>query len=139
MAPEMAMGETVDGRSDIYALGCVAYYLLTGKLVFDADTTVQMLARHLHHEAVAPSARGGIEIPHQLDRLVLSCLAKNPDDRPATAAELSDALRALDVQPWSDAQAKEWWARNRTETPDHAVWTSPISSVSEYSHPPALL
>ncbi len=115
MAPEMALGETVDGRSDIYALGCVAYYLLTGELVFDADSTVQMIARHLHHEAVAPSARGGIEIPQELDRLILSCLEKNPDDRPGTAAELSHALRALDIQPWSEAQAREWWALNRTD------------------------
>ncbi len=115
MAPEMALGETVDGRSDIYALGCVAYYLLTGELVFDADSTVQMIARHLHHEAAAPSARGGIEIPQELDRLVLSCLEKNPDKRPATAAKLSQALRALDVQPWSEEQAREWWALNHTE------------------------
>jgi len=115
MAPEMALGETVDGRSDIYALGCVAYYLLTGQLVFTAESTVQMIARHLHHSAVAPSTRGGIEIPQELDRLVLSCLAKNPDDRPATVAELSHALRALDVQPWSEAEATAWWALNQTE------------------------
>jgi serine/threonine-protein kinase len=112
MAPEMALGETVDARSDIYALGCVAYYLLTGELVFDADSTIQMIARHLHHDAVAPSARGGVEIPQELDRLVLSCLSKNPDNRPATAAKLSRALRALDVQPWSEEQATEWWALN---------------------------
>ena len=116
MAPEVALGETVDGRSDIYALGCVAYYLLTGELVFDADSTVQMIARHLHHEAAAPSVRGGIEIPQELDRLVLSCLAKNPDERPATAAKLSHALRALDVEPWSEEQATEWWAMNHTES-----------------------
>jgi serine/threonine-protein kinase len=115
MAPEMALGETVDGRSDIYALGCVAYYLLTGKLVFEADSAIQTVARHLHHEPVAPSVRAGIEIPQALDRVVLSCLAKNPDERPATAAELSHALRTVDVQPWSEAQAAEWWARNRTE------------------------
>ena len=115
MAPEMALGETVDARSDIYALGCVAYYLLTGELVFDADSTVQMIARHLHHHAVAPSVRGSVEIPQELDRLVLSCLSKNPDDRPATAAKLSRALRALDVQPWSEEQATEWWALNHAE------------------------
>lgn len=117
MAPEMALGETVDGRSDIYALGCVAYYLLTGKLVFDAENTFQMVAKHLHHEPVAPSARWGIEIPPDLERLVLSCLAKSPDARPATAAELSRGLRTLDVEPWSDEQAKEWWASNRVESP----------------------
>jgi serine/threonine-protein kinase len=115
MAPEMALGESVDARSDIYALGCVAYYLLTGKLVFDAETTFQMVARHLQDEVVPPSARGGSDIPQELDRLVLSCLSKNPAARPATAGELSDALRALNVQPWSHAQAKEWWARNHAE------------------------
>jgi tRNA A-37 threonylcarbamoyl transferase component Bud32 len=115
MAPEMALGETVDARSDIYALGCVAYYLLTGKLVFDAESHLQTVARHVHHEALAPSARGGIEIPPELDRIILSCLAKNPDARPTTAAKLSRALRAIDVQPWSEAQAAEWWARNRAD------------------------
>ncbi|HEY8164409.1 MAG TPA: serine/threonine-protein kinase [Gemmatimonadaceae bacterium] len=122
MAPEMALGETVDARSDIYALGCVAYYLLTGKLVFDADSHLQMVARHVHREALAPSARGGIEIPQELDRIVLSCLAKNPDARPATAADLSRALRALDVQPWSEAQARDWWAQiNETPQASPAV------------------
>jgi len=115
MAPEIALGGTIDARSDIYALGCVAYYLLTGRLVFDAESPLQMAARHLQQDAVAPSARGGIEIPQDLDRLVLSCLAKNPDERPATAAELSHALRGLVVQPWSEAQATEWWALNHTE------------------------
>jgi len=115
MAPEMALGETVDGHADIYALGCVAYYLLTGKLVFDAENTFQMVAKHLHHEPVAPSVRAGIDIPPDLERLVLSCLAKNPDARPATAADLSHALRNLAVEPWSEAEAKEWWTVNPNE------------------------
>ncbi|MDP9180035.1 MAG: serine/threonine protein kinase [Gemmatimonadota bacterium] len=115
MAPAMALGETVDGRADIYALGCVAYYLLTGKLVFEAESPLEMVARHLHNEPVAPSIRVGIDIPQRLELLVLSCLAKNADARPTTAGSLRQALRALDVQLWSDAQAKEWWAGNRTE------------------------
>jgi serine/threonine-protein kinase len=113
MAPEMALGETVDGRADIYALGCVAYYLLTGKLVFDAENTFQMVAKHLNHEPMPPSVRAGIEIPEELERLVLSCLAKKPDARPASAAELSHALTSLGVDEWTDAQAKEWWAVNQ--------------------------
>jgi tRNA A-37 threonylcarbamoyl transferase component Bud32 len=115
MAPEMALGETVDGRADLYALGCVAYYLLTGKLVFDAENTFQMVAKHLNHTPVAPSVRGGIEIPAELEQLVLSCLAKNPDARPATAANLSDALASLDIKPWTDAEAKEWWTVNQND------------------------
>jgi tRNA A-37 threonylcarbamoyl transferase component Bud32 len=114
MAPEMALGETVDGRADIYALGCVAYYLLTGKLVYDAENTFQMVAKHLHHDPIPPSVRGEIAIPEQLDRLVLECLAKNPADRPASAAELSRALAKIDVEPWTEEQAGEWW---RTHSP----------------------
>jgi serine/threonine protein kinase len=126
MAPEMALGETVDGRSDIYALGCVAYYLLTGELVFDAESNFQMVSRHVHHEPVAPSIRGGVEIPPELDRLVLSCLAKNPDARPATAAELSHALTEIEVEPWSEAQARDWWAQNF----DDVTSTGPMSTLS---------
>lgn len=109
MAPEMALGETVDGRADIYALGCVAYYLLTGKLVFDAENTFQMVAKHLHHNPVPPSVRGEVAIPEQLERLVLKCLAKTPAERPATAAELSRALADINVDPWTEEQAREWW------------------------------
>ena len=115
MAPEMAVGETVDGRSDIYALGCVAYYLLTAKLVFDAENTFQMVAKHLNHEPVPPSVRVGIEIPEELERIVLSCLAKNPEARPHSAAELSESLARIDVQPWTDAQASEWWRVNNNQ------------------------
>jgi len=115
MAPEMALGETVDGRADIYALGCVAYYLLSGKLVFDAENTFQMVAKHLHHDPVPPSVRGEIAIPDQLEQLVLSCLAKNPDARPRSAADLSQALACINVEPWTEVQAKEWWSANQNE------------------------
>jgi len=115
MAPEMALGETVDGRSDIYALGCVAYYLLTGKLVFDAENTFQMVAKHLHQDAVPPSVRGGIQVPEELERIVLSCLAKDPEARPHSAAELSQSLARIDVDPWTDAQASEWWSVNNKQ------------------------
>ena len=109
MAPEMALGETVDGRADLYALGCVAYYLLTGRLVFDAENTFQMVAKHLHHEAIPPSVRGGIEIPLELERVVLMCLAKNPEARPRSAAEFSQSLACIDVEPWTEVQARDWW------------------------------
>jgi serine/threonine-protein kinase len=109
MAPEMALGETVDGRADIYALGCVAYYLLTGKLVFDAENTFQMVAKHLHHVPVSPSERGGVEIPPALEEIVIACLAKSPADRPGSAAELSRLLASVDIPRWTDADAKRWW------------------------------
>ena len=63
MAPEMALGDTVDGRADLYALGCVAYYLLTGQLVFDGDTAMKVMAKHLQEPPVPPSQRARIAVP----------------------------------------------------------------------------
>lgn len=95
MAPEMAMGETVDGRADIYALGCVAYWLLTGKRVFEAETPLQLVAKHLRNEPVPPSQRvPGLLIPNGLEKVILSCLAKRPEDRP-TAAMLRELLEGM--------------------------------------------
>jgi len=88
MAPEMALGDVVDGRADIYALGCVTYYLLTAELVFNADSSMQMMARHLKSTPRMPSQRAN-GIPRALDELVVACLAKDPKDRPQSAAELA--------------------------------------------------
>jgi eukaryotic-like serine/threonine-protein kinase len=97
MAPETALGETVDGRADIYALGCVAYWLLTGKRVFEADTPLQLVAKHIRSEPVPPSQRvAGLIIPARLEELVLQCLAKNPADRP-TATALAEKLAPVSL------------------------------------------
>ena len=109
MAPEMAMGETVDGRADLYALGCVAYYLLTAQLVFTAENALQMIARHLQHEPTPPSERTGVPLPAELERVVMACLAKRPEGRPQSAKELAARLAAIDVEPWSESQAEAWW------------------------------
>ena len=108
MAPEATRGDPVSGRADIYAVGCVAYYLLTGQLVFAADNAYQMIARHLSAEPVAPSVRGNVALPPGLDRLVLSCLAKDPAARP-DAAQLGRALAAIPIEPWTDDDAARWW------------------------------
>jgi serine/threonine-protein kinase len=109
MAPELALGEAIDGRADIYALGCVAYYLLTGQLVFVADSQLQQIAKHLQQEPVPPSRRTAVDVPPALERLVLACLAKRPDDRPQSAAALARSLAEIQIEPWSEAQASEWW------------------------------
>lgn len=83
MAPEMALGEQVDGRADIYALGCVAYYLLTGQLVFEAEKTFQMIANHLQTTPVPPSQRTDRHVSPELERLILKCLAKSPNRPPS--------------------------------------------------------
>ena len=117
MAPEMTAGGTVDGRADLYALGCVAYYLLTGQMVFEADNALQMIARHLSVKPVPPSRRAAVEIPPALEALVLACLAKEPEDRPRSAAAMAEALAAIDVEAWTEAKAKEWWSRATAGAP----------------------
>jgi serine/threonine-protein kinase len=98
MAPEMAHDQKmVDGRADLYSLGCVAYYLLTGHLVFEGDTPLQTILQHLQHPPVPPSQRTDQPIPAELEALVLACLAKRPDDRPRSAAELAERLAAVPV------------------------------------------
>jgi serine/threonine-protein kinase len=113
MAPEVAMGESFDGRADLYAVGCVAYYLLTGRMVFEAANPLAMMARHLRDAPTPPSQRGEIPIPPELERLILQCLAKRPADRPAGAAELSRSFVGIETPPWGEEQAMQWWRANR--------------------------
>ncbi len=109
MAPEMALGEGVDARADIYALGCVGYFLLTGKLVFDAESTFQMIAKHMRNEPVPPSLRANIEVPQALEQLILRCLAKDPAARPQSASELASSLASIRIGEWTQAEAQAWW------------------------------
>jgi serine/threonine-protein kinase len=115
MAPEQALGRSrLDGRADIYATGCVAYWLLTGQLVFDGETPMELLTKHVHTPPTPPSACSELPIPEALDRLVLSCLAKDPADRPQSARELSQRLAAVEgADGWTEARAREWWAKHR--------------------------
>jgi serine/threonine-protein kinase len=111
MAPELALGEEVDGRADIYALGCVAFYLLTGRLVFEADNPMRLLVKHIEEKPVPPSTRTDRPIPALLDDVVLSCLAKDPASRTPSASALAEALLGAKpaVDPWDDADAAQWW------------------------------
>jgi tRNA A-37 threonylcarbamoyl transferase component Bud32 len=95
MAPEMAHDRTVDARADLYSLGCVAYYLLTGHLVFEGETPLQTILKHLQQSPEPPSRRTDRPIPAELETLVLACLAKRPDDRPGSAGELAERLAAV--------------------------------------------
>lgn len=111
LAPEaISNPDRVDGRSDIYALGAVAYYLLTGATVFDGRTVVEVCSHHLHSPPVPPSARVHTRVPAALEQAILSCLAKNPLDRP-TAAELRARLLRGALEPWPEEDARAWWDR----------------------------
>ena len=110
MAPEVALGDPVDHRADLYALGCVAYYLLTGRLVFEATSMFQMVVKHLESVPDAPSEFTPSPIPPALDAAVLACLAKDPKDRVQSALELSRMLAAVETAPWGEEEAARWWA-----------------------------
>jgi serine/threonine-protein kinase len=112
MAPEMTVGEPVDARADIYAVGCVAYYLLTGRLVFEGENAMQVMLKHVTETPVPPSVRAARPMPDGLDQVILACLAKEPDDRPQTAADLSRMLTDIRGVRWSPEQAAEWWRVN---------------------------
>ena len=116
MAPEMVMnGDAVDHRADLYALGCVAYWLLTGRMVFQGSSTVDILLQHAHAAPMPPSERGELDIPAELESVVLACLAKSPADRPQSAGELSRRLGAAlgHSMGWTEADANRWWRDNR--------------------------
>ena len=115
MAPEIAVGGDADGRVDLYSLGCVAFWLLTGSDVFQAENSTQMIVKHVREQPVAPSELSEEVVPEALDEIVLRCLQKKPDDRPGDARELWEALDGLTFpKPWTNERAREWWQRLAT-------------------------
>jgi serine/threonine protein kinase len=117
IAPEVALGEpNVDGRADVYALGCVAYFLLTGTLVFDDPNPMSMALKHVQATPDPPSQRTELPIPPDLEAIVLRCLAKKPDDRPSGAGELQRLLTSCVTPIWTEAEAEAWWARHLPTT-----------------------
>jgi serine/threonine-protein kinase len=110
MSPEQAMGDQeLDGRSDVYSLGAVAYYLLTGRPPFDEARSLRVLFAHASQPPVPPSEVND-SVPQDLEKVVLRCLAKRPEDRYQAAAELLAALdECQDARRWSRDQASRWW------------------------------
>jgi len=113
MAPEMIQGESVDQRADIYSVGCVAYWMLTGALVFEADSPVNMMVKHISAEVPALSLRTELEIPPDLEQLVMQCLAKRPDERPESASKLACKLAECKTsREWTTDDAHAWWSQH---------------------------
>ncbi len=112
MPPETITQGISDARSDIYALGCVMYWTLTGGLVFEGSAAMSMVVRHTQEAPERPSRRSKASIPQCMDRIVLACLEKDPAARPQSAAEVKHLLDACELDDtWTEADAKEWWAR----------------------------
>jgi eukaryotic-like serine/threonine-protein kinase len=114
MAPEAILdADASDARSDIYALGAVAYYLLAGVDVFDGASVLQLCIQHVHQAPESLAARG-VDVPAALDALVLECLDKNPGRRPQTAAELRRRLESCIAIPWTAENARAWWTQHQS-------------------------
>jgi serine/threonine-protein kinase len=128
MAPEVAIGEgEVDARADLYALGCVAYVLLTGTMVFDDPNPMKVALKHVQAAPDPPSARTELPIPPELERIVLRCLEKSPAARPASARELDGLLQACAIPPWTERDAAAWWDRHLPRS----------SSLRSFAQPPS--
>lgn len=115
VAPESLRGSKyVDGRADLYAVGAVGHFLLTGHLLFDHDQPVAMARAHLLEPAPRVSAR--VQVPRELDDLLYECLKKEPEERPQTARELVERLERVPLDTsWSQAHAEEWWLKTRAQ------------------------
>jgi serine/threonine-protein kinase len=114
MAPESATGGEVDQRTDLYSLGCVGYWLLSGQTVFAGKTPVEVILHHVHDEPAPLRSRATLQIPEELDAAILSCLAKDPKRRPASAEALDQMLGAIPFErPWTRARARGAWREPR--------------------------
>jgi len=134
MAPEIAMSNAaIDARADIYALGCVAYFLLTGTLVFPDGNPMAMALHHVQDAPDPPSSRSELPIPAAMEDVVMRCLAKKPDERPSSASEVAAMLQACEIPSWTDNDADGWWQR-------HLPATSSLRSFAQViSVPPPVI
>ena len=122
-------------RSDLYAVGGVAYYPLCGRHVFDGQSVVEICGHHLHTAPVPPSEKLGAPIPEELEALVLSCLEKDAARRPQSARELQGRLDAIAQSVgWTEDQAREWWSSHAAtptaRTPDRLSLTDLTQALS---------
>jgi serine/threonine-protein kinase len=130
LAPEAIRSAGADARSDLYAVGAVAYFMLTGQPLFEGRTAVEICSHHLHTTPVPPSDRLGRALPEALESWVLACLAKEPAQRPQTAALAASALERCGVPSWTDDEARAWWlskGRALTAGRSHEVAPSDVT------------
>lgn len=120
MAPEIALGEPeTDCRIDVYSLGCVLYWLLTGQLVFEAKSPGKLMHLHIQEPPEPPSRRTELPVPPEVDAIVLACLAKDPGERPADAEGLRARLsRVESAESWTRDRAKHWWNAHNPHAPE---------------------
>lgn len=113
LAPEQVLGDNTDGRTDIYSLGCTAYWALTGSFVFQGKSAMATVMMHVNTPPSPPSTCGAQSIPEELDEVVMACLEKDPANRPQDADVLAEMLTACQIGDfWTKKQARAWWDTN---------------------------
>jgi DNA-binding NtrC family response regulator len=128
MPPERVLGVTADERSDIYSLGCVAYWMLTGKAVFTGEPMAVMI-HHARTPPKPPSTIAPFPVPERLEQIVLACLEKTPEKRPSSALDLRNQLGEVTMTTaWTDERAEQWW---REHLPELATSSVASDSSSE--------
>ncbi|HEY7187027.1 MAG TPA: serine/threonine-protein kinase [Vicinamibacterales bacterium] len=143
MAPEAILADpAADHRVDLYAVGCLAYFLLTGVRVFAGDTTMKLLMQQVQNEPVPPSSRTELSIPRAIDDLVMACLRKDPAARPRDAEDVQQraALACRGLEPWDRTRATEWWKAHLPQRTKVGAITLPShhSSVGASVHVSAI-
>jgi serine/threonine protein kinase len=133
ISPEaIANPDNADARSDIYSVGVVAYYLLTGQNIFEGESIAEVCRRQINDSPDTPSQRTGRAFDRDLETLIMNCLAKNPSERPQSAAELSNALaRCAAAASWTHDLCVAWWTNHRQSPAPAPAMTHPDSSTLE--------
>ena len=136
LAPEAIRSPNADARADLYSVGAVAYFLLTGRHVFEGETIIEICGHHLHTPPTPPSERLGRPLPPALETWVLACLEKDPARRPASATEAATRLERCGLSgQWTPEQARDWWEvkgralavrRHAEATPSDATLSRPV-------------
>ncbi len=141
MSPEQALGSGTDGRSDIYSLACVAWWLLCAKAPFHAETAVALMLKHIEEPPPDLQSHCPRSLSSGFAQLIQSCLSKSPLDRPQSAQELGAALKELGPQAsdWSDEVAQKWWRENlSTDGSPEPLLTLPPLRDAEVIPPEAI-
>jgi serine/threonine-protein kinase len=126
MAPEAILGHDVDCRADVYAVGCVAYFLLTGECVFSGPTSMNLLMQHVQEIPIRPSERSELSISQELDELVLACLEKDRRKRPRDAEAVLELIAGCPTtDSWDQRRARAWW---RTHLPNAAATAPTVAA-----------
>ena len=131
MAPETISSPATAGpKSDLYALGAVGYFLLTGRHVFEGESAVEICAAHLHDTPERPSEKSGLPIPADLEEIIMQCLAKDPAERPESAGALQALLAACAAAgTWTQQDARSWWQEHASGLGGPAEGAAPMSQT----------